>query len=92
VDLDVIERCIKEVTEREREVDLNGVSRTVRENLGVEMRRSTVSRFIKVRGIPFLGEKGGPKGNGGTGRGSGRPGTRLKAVAVGRRRQELRLR
>jgi hypothetical protein len=53
-----------------------------KEIVGVEMGSSTVSRFIKKRGIPFIGGKGGPKGNGATGRGRGRPGRRLKPVSM----------
>jgi transposase len=81
VDQDEIERCIRELTARNEEVDLNGIARVVKERFGIEMGRSTVSRFIKARSIPFIGGKGGPKGNGGTGRGR-KPGPRRRPQPV----------
>jgi len=55
----------------------------VRERLGWHG-KGYGDRFIKVRGIPFVSGKGGPKGNRGTRKGKGRPGRRPKPVAVER--------
>jgi hypothetical protein len=81
-DPDEIERCIREVTAKDEETDLNSIGVVVKERFGVELGRSTVSRFINARNIPFKGGRGGPKGKGGSGR--GRAGSRRKPASVER--------
>ena len=42
--------------------------RVVKERAGVELGTTTASMFIKAKGIPFIGGKCEPKGNGGRGK------------------------
>ncbi len=81
-DKDEIEWCIRQMTERNPEVELKEISRVIQERFGMAVHTTILSRFIKARNIPFVGGKGGPKKQGG--RGSGENGSSSQSVVVER--------
>jgi transposase len=50
-----IEQCVREIVERDPEVQMKEILRVLKEKLDVELSTTTVSRFIKRKGIPLIG-------------------------------------
>jgi transposase len=81
-DKDEIERCIRQMTESNPEVELKEISKVIQERFGTAVHTTILSRFIKARNIPFIGGKGGLKKQGD--RGSGKNGSGSQPVVVER--------
>ncbi|PMD41527.1 hypothetical protein L207DRAFT_528140 [Hyaloscypha variabilis F] len=58
-----IEQCVRQIVEQKPEVQLKEIVSVVKERLDVELGTTTMSRFIKAKGIPFIGGQGGPPRN-----------------------------
>ena len=58
-----IEQCVREIVERDPETQMKEIVHVLKEKLDVKLSTTTMSRFIKKKGIPLIGARGGPPRN-----------------------------